>query len=802
MRSFEIFVAPEPSCSLDPLALESPRPAASPPPASGSHRRSRTVERAEVLDVFIEGANVTARVTERQATCVLRDLALALVELATAPRAKHIVRFYEEAWELAIERFGAVAAVSVYRAGSEPQVFVYDRFVAFRDVVDGVLDALDRTLSRGPHAAPVEIELAHARDALRSLALGPRDDAQLAISTSPTTVTVEVDGDAPIGFGAELVLRSADASARLPVEPPVERADLHALLFPGRMRAEVRGRNVDLGEGHPFLFAERLLQLSKRTLEAWERGMPLHVRTEAGGPILGVRLSSAPEVAEVDAPTSLALVLGPARAAAEPTTHTFPALSVADVVEAALDFGRALVRALVRRDRSQAHNLRLAAFRRELRDLAEALREAFRRDSKVNPTPELYRAFVPPPRERPRDDSRPARLAYAQRWRALVPGIDLRGTFLCGDRLVVGTSFETFCLARSTGEVLWRTPTERGTSVATPNGIARLLPDGSLRVLDLRTGETTIRTRIAARVGGPAAGAVVHGSGLPKLLVVTEGERHLVAIDLTSGEARWRFAWGPGSRAEAGARGGVVRMKRRGKLLYLTCADSALTALDVTTGTVVWRVRDRLRFRALPAFDHDALFAIAGGTSSATQLYGIDPFSGQVRWRTPMEPGTVEGSPLSASGVVALAVRRTRGLELVAFDRETGSERWRSRTPLAPHGTSWLAVDDLFIGNAPTGELVAIEAATGALRYRHVLGRVLEADTPRRLEPVLRSGALFVPHVDVHVFRPSDGGLLAHIGPCDAIPDLLRVDERCDVFVAEESGHLVSFSAGPRLRLV
>ena len=38
--------------------------------------------------------------------------------------------------------------------------------------------------------------------------------------------------------------------------------------------------------------------------------------------------------------------------------------------------------------------------------------------------------------------------------------------------------------------------------------------------------------------------------------------------------------------------------------------------------------------------------------------------------------------------------------------------------------------------------------------------------------------------------------------PTDLIPDLLRVDERCDVYVAEESGHLAAFAAGPRLSLV
>src|SRR5205823_1815031 len=115
-----------------------------------------------------------------------------------------------------------------------------------------------------------------------------------------------------------------------------------------------------------------------------------------------------------------------------------------------------------------------------------------------------------------------------------------------------------------------------------------------------------------------------------------------------------------------------------------------------------------------------------------------------------------EGAPLAAAGTVTVAARDRHGLTLHAFDRETGEPRWTSAPTIAPVGTSWIALDDLLIGNTPTGEIVAIEATTGALRYRHVLGRVLEADVPRRLEPVLRSGALFVPHTDVQVLRPRD----------------------------------------------
>jgi len=580
-------------------------------------------------------------------------------------------------------------------------------------------------------------------------------------------------------------------------EPSVERTDVHALLFRGRMRAEIRARAIELGEGHPFLFAERLVDSARRALDAWERGQALHVRSEAGGIVVGVRLA-------VDG--AAALTLG-AAGTAERTTATFPALSVADLVEGSLSFGRALVRAILRRDRSQAANLRLSAFRRQLRETSDALREVCRQDAKINPTPELYRAFATSARATPAPPrgSRPApspltttRLRYTSRWRALVPGIDLRATFLCGDRFVIGGAAETFCLDRSSGQVMWRVETERATSVVTPGGIARLHPDGALCIHDFGTGEVTLRTWVAPRLGAPPAGAVVHVPGLPRLLILTEGERHLVALDLASGEPRWRYAWG---------RRGALRLKRSGKLLYFTSGDSALTALDVATGAVVWRIRDRLRFRTTPTLDHDAMFAVAGGAGCATNLHAIDPFSGQRKWTSPVTLGptgtcTVEGGVLAAGSVAICVIRERSGLKLAAFDRETGEPRWTTPSYVAPSGTSWLAVDDLVIGNSPTGELVAIESQTGQTRYRLVLGAVIDVDVPRRLEPVLRSGALYVPHSDIHVLRPSDGAELAVIGPCEAIPDLLRVDEHCDVYVAEESGHVVSFGVGARLSLV
>jgi outer membrane protein assembly factor BamB len=778
MRSFEIFLGTYAESRDN--------------PASVIRRTARRRVR-ELLDVFVDGANVTARIADGQASCVLRDLAMALTDLARAPRGKAIIRFYDEAWELAVERIGARAMLSVYRGGSDPRVAVYDRPVVFEEVIASVREAIAEAIGRSGLARAIEIELREADSALACIdphAWG------LEVEAPALHVTIEPDRDAPIAFGAEFAMRAAPESRA--DAHVIERSDLHALLFRGKIRAEVRGRVVEMGEGHPFLFAEELVTVARRALEAWERGRPFNVRREAGGAVFGVRVE------------------GDGNAALTVCHATFPALAVPDVAFASLAFGRALVRAIVRRDRAQHGNLRLGGLRRALRETADHLREARQEDAKINPAPEAYRAFAlassgvnhsPPgaggaPSAAPRREHAPSRLRFTTRWRAIVPQIDLRATFLCGDRLVVGAAQETFCLDRTTGEIRWRARTERATSVVTPGGIARLEPNGVLSLHDFGTGEVTMRTELAPRMGGPAAGAVVHVQGLPRLLIATSGERHLVAVDLASGEPRWRYAWAPRS---ASPRGGL-RLKRSGKLLYIASGDGALTAIDVLTGAVVWRLRDRLRWKGAPTLDHDLLLATAGGVNSVARLYAVDAFSGRTRWSAAIDGGapttTVEGAPLAASGCVVVATRDRHGLRLVAHDRDSGAPRWASRASVAPAGTSWLAVDDLLLGNTPVGDLVAYSAQSGELAYRHVLGRSLESDTPRRLEPVLRSGALFVPHTDVHVFRPSDGALLGTIAPCDAIPDLLRVDERCDVYVAEESGHLACFAAGPRLVLV
>jgi hypothetical protein len=333
----------------------------------------------------------------------------------------------------------------------------------------------------------------------------------------------------------------------------------------------------------------------------------------------------------------------------------------------------------------------------------------------------------------------------------------------------------------------------RAATVPTPYGLARLTQDGEVTLYDLERGEPRFTLHVAPRNGGGAVGAVVNAPGLPRLLAVAERDRAVTAIDLVTGDVRWRYT---------APRPAAFKLRRAGRLLLVAGGDSALVALDAASGEVVWRVRDRLPFTGDLTIDRDTLFATAGGPIGPTRLVAIDLWRGELVWSRELSARPAPGhAPLVTPDIVAVPTRDRRGSGLIAFARGTGTERFAHEPGLCAPTASWLAVDDLLVGNTASGACLGIDTADGSRRYEKVFPRHVEADQPRRLEPILRSGALFVPQHQVHVLRPSDGEELGVL-PSDLIPDLLRVDENLNVYVAEESGHVAAFGIAPRLSLV
>ncbi len=780
-------------------------------PTPKGPRLARTRPGRESVDIFVGGVNVTARVEPDQAPCVVRDLSHAVVDLACGVRRRAVVRFYDAPWELGLERTSAqMLALTVLRNGPEAEVAVYDRPVPLADVIAGTRAAIETMLaqeSSGAEIAEVLLcELRSARDALGRLE-APLGEVPASEPSVDVLAVVEPEAGLRVAFGADVAIRvpAGEPAAKAPFRRdseddlaaggPPQTSDLHALVGRGRMRALVRGRTKDLGEVHPFLVTERLTDVAQKVLDAWERGRALHLRVDVGGPLVGVRL-------ETTGALSLTLVA----ADAERSSTVFPSLEGTDLVDAIVSLGRVLVRAVVRRDRAQAGNLRLLSLRRRVKELGGRLREVarpvgpFGESDLINPSRESYRAYVqaPPPARSAggateSTSSSLRKLRYEARWTAEVPGVDLRATFLCGDRLVLSGASQTACVDRVDGRTIWKLPTVRATSLPTSGGLARLRGDGRLELRDFGDGAVLWSQPCAVRSKGTPAACTIVAPGLPRLLVATDGDRHLVAFDLTSGEPRWRHAL---------TRPGPVRMRRAGRLLVVSSDEAQITALDVVDGHVVWRVRDRLRFAAPASIEREDLVAIAGEPSGLARLHFLDALSGARRYERTLEAAVAtDCAPMLLGKTIVIVTRDRRGIGLLALDRVSGVERWSTSPGAWPTGTCAMAVDGMVVLNLPTGEVLSLVAETGATAWRHVFDSPFHGDAPRRLEPVLRSGALFVPQDKVRVLRPADGAILG-IVPSDLVPDLLRVDERCDVYLAEESGHVAAYGATTRLQLV
>ncbi|HTA89640.1 MAG TPA: PQQ-binding-like beta-propeller repeat protein [Polyangiaceae bacterium] len=733
-----------------------------------------------LFDVIVDGVNITARLGEGQALALLSDLGLAVSSLARGKRDRETLQLYtdDEAWEIGLEADGGDVLVSVFRSGPSPQVAVHERRVELFELRRAILAALEEApLRQAPPA--IVASLGSVRRLLDTPypSFGRRPLTREDVRIAPRAL-------GGLSFAASLSVRAVPRS-RCSESAELERADLHSLLGRGAFGLTCRNRTVALGEACLFLLAERLVMLADDVFDAWRAQRAVFRRASVDGVQLSVRRGPG------DGPVTLGVR---ARDAAESEQLSFPELDARTFVSAVTRFALSLAEAYTTHDPSQARNLRLKALVSAATTLAESIADSVADDSLQNPEPESYRSFgLPRARaERGMWDSG-GKMRFLPRWVATVPNIDLRATFQCGERLIVGSQRETASIERASGQVLWRVPTPRAASVVTPLGLARLHPDGTIVLHDLDNGEARFTTHVAPRANGGATGALVNAAGLPKLLVVAEGDRSVTAIDLVSGDVRWRFT---------AKRPANYRVRRAGKLILVAGGDSALLALDVTSGEVIWRVRDRLPFSGDMSIDHDAVFALSGGPIGPTRLHHVDLWSGMVRWSKELDERPAPGhAPLLAAHIVAIPTRDRRGMGVSAYDRVTGDAVWEQAPGLSSPTTAFLAVDDTLIANSASGALLCLDATTGTLRYNQVFSRHVDADQPRRLEPVLRSGALFVPQHQVHVVRPRDGEIIGTI-PSDLIPDLLRVDERCNVYIAEESGHVAAFGVAPRLTLV
>lgn len=728
----------------------------------------------------VGGANLASKVSPDRAADFLADLGYALVSSVKQTRGTASISLHseDEPWELGLQRTGHTILVSEFVGGPSPRVERFELALEFSQLREALVTAMDQLLAHDAGAAsPGRSALKTARARLLELTLSCDPNG-----AAPVLQTVTSQRKGPhFGLTAEARVRAFPSVRR--ESPSLERADVFSLLLPGSLQIRCASCVLEVPESQVFLDLERLLGLVEDLVRASRAGQPLFRRVQLSNLRVTTRRGPGSAPVEVGFALQSPKTTGRNTVASEMNTDTF-AKTVARVCA---DFCQAVGRA----DNEQERNLRLVSLARRARDVLDELTQSpGDHGDLTNPEPDSYKRFAPRLKRVATTWTNTPSMRFLPRWVATMPGLDLASTFLCGDRLMVGGLRETACLDRRSGEVLWKRQLRPAACVVTPSGLVRIEPDGKLTCHTLESGEVRFSCRVTPRSSGGTSGSVLYGGGLPKLLALAEGDRQVSGIDLTTGEVKWRYT---------GSRSAAFKLRRAGKLLIVAGGDQRIVGLDGATGQLVWSFSSKAPFTGDVTFDHDTAFALSGAAGTPCTLHRFNPWSGKPEWSVELDDRP--RAPLLTESTVVLPTHDGDGYGAVAYDRQTGERAWQHAPGLLSAQAAWLAVDDTVVANSSSGVLLGLDAKSGQIRYNHVFSHASDCEVPRRLEPVLRSGALFVPQHEVVVLRPSDGEMLGRV-TCDLVPDLVRVDERCDVYIAEESGHLACFGAGARLSVI
>lgn len=707
----------------------------------------------------------------------LPDLIAGVSALADASRGRVTIALGQAPAEFTFVREGEHVRIDCYTTESTPEVLQRGRRVRLMTLLHGCAAAgiSAGQASLGTTMGRAMLTLAQG---LWNVSVAPERARKAAVTCHGGSLEGPGD-DVALAFGF-----------RAQIAPPTGQArgsygfsDVHALLFEGELWAFARTRRVVLCRGPILPAAQRMTDAVRGLIDAWRSDRDLNIRLRGGDVTTAIRLTGGQvdlQVSGVDG------------------TVVLRRLQVREVALPILRLTADILRRLVQVDRAQSQNLRVAALRQEVRELRRLVRRSERDDGFENQHPDRLRLASSAPLEVPEEphsttpSGQPGRLRYVERWSAEIDGLDASSVFPCGDQLVVANPKMTFALSRTDGRVLWSQASQRASMLLVGKVLLRLHASGQLDLLDVTTGSQFAGCRIAPRTATPRA-YFAGGGGLPPVAVLTEGNRRLVAVDLRTGELRWRFR---------GRGGGGLQVRRAGRVLLVTCGDGSIEALDVATGEVVWRYCDRARFCLTPTVVDEVVCATAGEPGGgAGGLVGIDLYSGRRLWQQRL-PSAPSAPPVATTAAAIVPFGGARQARIAAISPQSGEKLWVCQDPGLDHGGCALEVDGGLIVNTPRGRVMALDLDSGDCRWSQSLSNPLTDDVPRRLMPRLRHGVLFTPSARVHVLRPTDGKELAQNIPCDLVPDFLEVDAHGFMFVGEESGHLRAYATAPHLSLV
>lgn len=233
--------------------------------------------------------------------------------------------------------------------------------------------------------------------------------------------------------------------------------------------------------------------------------------------------------------------------------------------------------------------------------------------------------------------------------------------------------------------------------VATPvlqDGTLYVATDtGALILIDAETGAVEARHNVSS---GRIWGQPVVDS--ETVFLSDLDERSTFALNSADGGIIW----------ETGLGASPADLVRDNGLLIVGSFDSALHALDLATGEERWRFDGNGWFVGPPLVTEDTLYA----ATMRGAVYALDR-EGNERWSFTLEDAEVRASPLLLDGTVVVA---TREGTIVGLDAQTGAQQWSSPVEGAHINAHGLVLDSSIFYVTTNHELLRVDASSGAVQ--------------------------------------------------------------------------------------
>lgn len=735
------------------------------------------VEICDIVDLVIDGNNLTASITEESVFGFLAQVMDGLWAMTLGRNQKAIVEFHCEPWELCLLADGDRVLVSLYSVDRRQRVVAHDIAVDALALINSVVRAaeellgdllsISETFASDPFVRRFSSVLGKLRRVHAVRFPVDREERPSRELTSSTTS----GGGVTISY----VLR-ADYHGLHGYEG--EHAfDQHALLVPGNLTFEFEDRLVAVCESYPILAIRGILDRVRELLSFLESStlrfecdselphLQLNVRADAA--LWHVEVSAGPRLPEI------AFV-------SRPNPLLDGLLTVSEMIVADL--------------LTENEHLQLNQRYMDLRDEIEELRSwhaDFADANHYHEHPEQYLVEhgdlrpvapeePPPSFDWPLQDVRA--LYPDRRWSYLAPKINFGAVVSTSDAVFVPTGNELVCLDPTVGKPRW-SRSEVGSAKLSSYALAGDVvvvadEEHNVRMLDPSTGEFV--DRHPAKVGSLIVEATAYEDG--ELIVVADFHGRLAGL-ARDGGVRWT--------CEAG-HGLLTGMACDGPVACVLSSPGFIHGLNPASGAILWKVRLGGLSDAGPFFHQGRVYTFSHDPRTRhLTIHAMFPYTGRTAWQARFE-GWLAGDPDFVGDFLVVPIERHGKVALVGIDVEAAQpqERWRIEVLSAgvdsPTRVTPVVLDGVQHGivRTDTAEITCFALETGEVRWR------VEHERPadllfRNLDLTLIRDAILCVGERMQLRAIDDGRLLHQFGDVMVAPEFVAVQEDMQVILGE-----------------